>query len=256
VTLAVTVLGSGTVAPSARRVAPAHWVEAGDLRLLFDCGAGSLHRAAAFGVAWQTVTYVVITHFHADHWGELPHLLFALRWGIEPARTEPLVVLAPPGLRQRVEHLAGAFGPWVLEPGYPLEFAELGAEGSRPLGPGVILEWTRTPHTEESLALAVRAAGRRLVYTGDTGPSAELAGWARDCDLLLAECSLPEERALAIHLTPSQAGELARDAKAKALVLTHFYPPMDAAQPARRAARTYAGPVAAARDGDRFVIGA
>jgi ribonuclease BN (tRNA processing enzyme) len=254
VTFAVTVLGSGTVAPSAGRVAPAHWVEAGALRLLLDCGAGSLHRAAALAVPWHAVTHVAITHFHADHWGELPHLLFALRWGIEPARHEPLVVLGPPGLRGRLEHLAGAFGPWVLDPGYPLEVVELGGDGPRSLGAGVSLEWTRTPHTDESLALAVRAAQRRLVYTGDTGPSAELARWARGCDLLLAECSLPEERALAVHLSPSEAGALARDAEAKSLVLTHFYPPMEAAQPARRAARTYAGPVAAARDGDRFVI--
>jgi ribonuclease BN (tRNA processing enzyme) len=92
------------------------------------------------------------------------------------------------------------------------------------------------------------------VYTGDTGPSADLARWARGCDLLLAECSLPDERALAIHLTPSQAGTLAREADAKSLVLTHFYPLVEAAQPARRAAERYAGPVAAARDGDRFVI--
>jgi ribonuclease BN (tRNA processing enzyme) len=38
------------------------------------------------------------------------------------------------------------------------------------------------------------------------------------------------------------------------LVLTHFYPPVEAAQPAQQAALAYAGPVAAARDGDRFVI--
>jgi ribonuclease BN (tRNA processing enzyme) len=254
VTFAVTVLGSGTVAPSARRVAPAHWVEAADLRLLLDCGAGSLHRAASLALPWHAVTHVALTHFHADHWGELPHLLFALRWGVEPARTAPLVVLGPAGLRERLGHLAAAFGPWVLDPGYPLEVVELEAGGSRPLDADVTLEWTRTPHTDESLALAVRAAGRRLVYTGDTGPSAELARWAGGCDLLLAECSLPEERALAIHLTPSQAGELARDAQAGALVLTHFYPPTDAVHPARRAERIYAGPVAAARDGDRFVI--
>lgn len=253
-TFAVTVLGSGTVAPSAGRVAPAHWVEAGALRVLLDCGAGALHRAAGLAVPWQTVTHVAITHFHPDHWGELPHLLLALRWGIEPGRQDPLVLLGPPGLEERLAHLDGAFGAGVLDPGYPLEVVELGAEGSRPLDETAVLEWTRTPHTDESLALAVRFAGRRLVYTGDTGPSAELARWAGGCDLLLAECSLPDDRALAIHLTPTQAGALARDAAAKSLVLTHFYPPVEAAQPARQAALTYAGPVAAARDGDRFVI--
>src|SRR2546422_1577837 len=40
-----------------------------------------------------------------------------------------------------------------------------------------------------------------------------LARWASGADLLLAECSLPKEMAMDIHLTPEQAGELARDAK-------------------------------------------
>ena len=253
-TFALTVLGSGTVAPSATRTAPAHWVEAGTVRLLMDCGAGALHRAAALGVPWNTVTHVALTHFHVDHWGELPLLLLALRWGIEPARTAPLSLLGPPGLALRLDHLSGAFGSWVREPGYPLEVVELGPEGERALAGGVTLEWTRTPHTDESLAFGVRCGGRRLVYTGDTGPSEELSRWARGCDVLLAECSLPDDRALALHLTPSQAGTLAREAECKSLVLTHFYPPVEAAQPAQRAGTTYAGPIAAARDGDRFVI--
>ncbi|HEX9631831.1 MAG TPA: MBL fold metallo-hydrolase [Gemmatimonadales bacterium] len=253
-TFALTVLGSGTVAPSATRTAPAHWVEAGTVRLLMDCGAGALHRAAALGVPWNTVTHVALTHFHVDHWGELPLLLLALRWGIEPARTAPLSLLGPTGLALRLDHLCGAFGSWVREPGYPLEVIELGPEGERALAGGVTLEWTRTPHTDESLAFGVRCGGLRLVYTGDTGPSEELGRWARGCDVLLAECSLPDDRALALHLTPSQAGTLAREAECKSLVLTHFYPPVEAAQPAQRAGTTYAGPIAAARDGDRFVI--
>ena len=253
-TFALTVLGSGTVAPSATRTAPARWVEAGTVRLLMDCGAGALHRAAALGVPWNTVTHVALTHFHVDHWGELPLLLLALRWGIEPARTAPLSLLGPTGLALRLDHLCGAFGSWVREPGYPLEVIELGPEGERALAGGVTLEWTRTPHTDESLAFGVRCGGLRLVYTGDTGPSEELGRWARGCDVLLAECSLPDDRALALHLTPSQAGTLAREAECKSLVLTHFSPPVEAAQPAQRAGTTYAGPIAAARDGDRFVI--
>jgi ribonuclease BN (tRNA processing enzyme) len=93
------------------------------------------------------------------------------------------------------------------------------------------------------------------VYTGDTGPSGELARWAEGCDLLLAECSLPESLASAVHLTPERAGALAGDARARRLVLTHFYPPVETSDPAGAAAARFAGPVTAARDGDRFTIG-
>jgi len=248
------VLGSGTVAPSASRTAPAHWIEAGPVRLLLDCGAGTLHRAATLAIPWSEVTHVALTHFHVDHWGELPHLLFAQKWGTEPARTAPLTLLGPVGLQARLTLLAAAFGDWVLEPGYPLEIVEIASGERTTLADDVTLEAHATPHTEESLAYAVGHGGSRLVYTGDTGPSAELATWATDCDLLLAECSLPADRAIAIHLTPEQAGALAREARARRLVLTHFYPPIETVQPAALAAAHCPCPVVAARDGDRFFI--
>src|ERR1041385_6151982 len=83
-------VGTGTVAPSAARTAPCHWVTRGDLRVLLDCGAGSLHRLAEFRLPWQHVTHVVVTHFHPDHWGELPMLIYSLKYTTEPPRKEPI----------------------------------------------------------------------------------------------------------------------------------------------------------------------
>ncbi len=249
------VLGSGTVAPTPERTAPAHWVTAGPVRLLLDCGSGTLHRAAQHDVPWPTVTHIALTHFHVDHWGELSHFLFALRWGTEPTRTDPLTIIGPLGLIRRFRALTQAFGEWLEDPGYPIDLVEMNPLESRELGTDVLLETCKTPHTDESLAYAVRHRGARLVYTGDTGPSAGLASWARNCDLLLTEASLPEDRAVEIHLTPEQAGQLARDSLARRLVLVHFYPPVETTDPAGAAARYYSGPVSAARDGDLYTIG-
>lgn len=251
----LTVIGSGTVAPTPDRTAPAHWIDTGDVRLLLDCGAGTLHRAAALGLPWADVTHVAITHFHPDHWSELPLLLFALRWGIEPRRNAPLTLLGPAGFRTRLTLLAGGYGDWLLDPGYDLDVAELAPHARRTLVPGVTLETCKTSHTPESIAYAVVAEGARLVYTGDTGPDESLARWAAGCDLLLAECSLPDERAIDVHLTPGRAGALARAARAGRLVLTHFYPVFGDVDPAALAAREYDGEVVAAQDGDRFTVG-
>ncbi len=251
----VTTLGTGTVAPQGDRAAAAHWVETGPVRLLLDCGAGTLQRAAAFSVPWHAVTHLALTHFHMDHWGELPHYLFALRWGIEPPRSQPLTLLGPRGLHTRLTLLAGAYGDWVMQPEFPLEIVELDPASRHPLASGVYLETLKTLHTDESLAYAVTAGESRLVYTGDTGYSEDLAAWAAGCDLLLAECSLPEDRAVPLHLTPSQAGTLARMASARRLVLTHFYPVFAGTDPAALAAESFGRDVVAARDGDRFTIG-
>jgi len=94
-----------------------------------------------------------------------------------------------------------------------------------------------------------------LVYTGDTGQSRDLANWAAGADLLLAECSLPDDQAVDGHLTPHSVAQLARAAQAKRLVLTHFYPPVEQVDVRAEVARVYQGPVTLASDGDRFAIG-
>lgn len=248
-------VGTGTVAPSAGRTAACHWLARDDLRLLLDCGPGALHRLARFGLPWDRVSHVVLSHFHPDHYAELPMLVYALKYTTVPPRTEPLVILGPPGVVRLVHALADAFGPWLLDPGFPFGVLDVRHGEPFPLGPEVTLELCKVPHTPESAAISVTAPEGRLVYTGDTGPSAELAQWAAKCDLLLAECSLPEALAMDIHLTPERAGELARAAGAKRLVLTHFYPPVETTDPAEGAGRRFPGPVTAAQDGDRFVIG-
>ena len=250
--LSLVTVGTGTVAPSATRSSPAHWVERGDVRLLMDCGAGTIHRLALFGLAWERVSHVVLTHFHMDHVGELPALLFALRHATQ--REAPLVVLGPAGTVQLLDRLAAAYGAGVSEPGFPLVLLDLTAGEPFPLAGDVSLEAHATPHCAESLAVAVSAPEGRLVYTGDTGESTELAVWAAGCELLLAECSLPEAMAIAGHLTPRRAGALAALARAKRLVLTHLYPPVETVDIGSAVAMEYAGPVSVARDGDRFEI--
>ncbi len=235
-------VGTGTVAPSARRTCACHWVSRGELRVLLDCGAGSLHRLAEFGLPWHQVSHVILSHFHPDHWGELPMLVYALKYTTEPPRQEPFVILGPPGVVQLLRTLAEGYGDWLLDPGFPIGILDVRDGEPFPLNADVNLETFPVPHTDESVALSLEAPEGRLVYTGDT-------------DLLLAECSLPESRAMDIHLTPEQAGDLAKEADAKRLVLTHFYPPVETSDPAKLAATRFRGPVTAAQDGDRFTIG-
>jgi ribonuclease BN (tRNA processing enzyme) len=248
-------VGTGTVAPSATRTSACHWVARGNLKILLDCGAGALHRLAQFGLPWHAVTHVIVSHFHPDHWGELPMLVYALKHTTVPARKEPLVILGPRGVVRLVKQLAEGYGPWLLDPGFPIGILDMQDGEPFPLDRDVNLETFPVPHTAESVALSLTAPEGRLVYTGDTGPSSKLARWAAGADLLLAECSLPADMGLDTHLTPEQAGELAREAGARQLVLTHFYPPVENTDPARVAGGRFGGPVTAARDGDRFTIG-
>jgi ribonuclease BN (tRNA processing enzyme) len=247
-------VGTGTVAPSAHRTAAAHFVRRNGVRLLLDCGPGTLHRLATLDLPWSEITHVAVTHFHPDHFADLPMLVYALKYTTVPPRREPLVVLGPRGIVRLVKALAEGYGAWLLDPGFPFLVMDVEPGEPFPLDAELSLESFPVPHTQESVAYGLTAPEGRLVYTGDTGPSAELARWAKGCSLLLAECSLPETMAMDSHLTPERAGELARDAGARRLVLTHFYPPVENTDPARGAASRFSGPVTAAADGDRFTI--
>jgi ribonuclease BN (tRNA processing enzyme) len=78
---------------------------------------------------------------------------------------------------------------------------------------------------------------------------------ARGVDLLLAEATLPQEYAgAAPHLTAAQAGELAREAEAGALVLVHVWPTNDRGATAREASASFGAPVVVANEFDVFEI--
>jgi ribonuclease BN (tRNA processing enzyme) len=63
-----------------------------------------------------------------------------------------------------------------------------------------------------------------LVYTGDTDVSADVTALAHEADVLLAEAGWAhrEENPPGIHLNATQAAQLAADAGAARLILTHI----------------------------------
>lgn len=240
--------------PDPERASSCYWVEVPPTRIVMDCGAGGLPGLARARLPWGRISHLLISHFHADHIAEIPPLVFALRYGLEVPRTEPLQVWGPPGTRRVFEAFAVAFGDWILEPGFPLSLHEVEPGDEAVLGE-LRLRVTSTPHTEESLAIRLEAHDARLGYTGDTGTEPALAAFFRDVDLLIAECSLPDELVGDNHLSPSRVGELAAAAGVARLAVTHLYPQLrgvDVASLIRAAG--YAGEVVMAHDGLELVL--
>lgn len=252
----LTVLGAGTLLPDDDRRSAAHLLEGGGVRALLDCGSGALHGFERRGVDWRALTHLVFSHYHTDHIGDLAPVLFALKHGIRAGREEPLTVLGPPGLLRVLEGLRIAFGNFVEDPGFPLRVRELGRSGGWESDDGgVALRFRPTPHTDHSVAHRWELGDRVVGYTGDTGPDPELAPFFAGADLLVAECSVPDDSEVETHLSPSGVAELARGCQPGLLLLTHLYPPLEpgtAAELVRRAG--YAGRVEVARDGVCVVL--
>ena len=245
----LTTVGTGTAAPWPGRVQSGHLVDAGNVRLLMDCGSGIATRLADLRIEWQTITHLAITHFHADHIVDIPTLLYAWRYGQLPPRSERLDIIGPVGTLQLLSRFAAIFGDDLLALGYPLSIREMVPGDGIVLAGGVHLRCTKVPHTEESMAYSVEAGGRRIVYTGDTGPDGAFGAWAHGCDILLVECSLPDAMAITTHLTPTQCGALGAAAEPGVLALTHFYPPVEAVDIRGEVATRFGGRVVLATDG-------
>lgn len=250
----LTVLGTGTIAFDARRSCSSYYVEAGSARVLMDCGSGTTRRLAELGIPWQQITHIVISHFHIDHHQDLPSVLFAWKYGQLPPRSTPVDIIGPAGTKALLERLAAAYGEWVLAPGYEVRITEIPAGGSLDLG-GATLACTKVPHTPESVAYSITENSRRLVYSADTGFDPAFAAWAKGCDLLVLECSLPQAMAIPEHLTPEQCGEIAGLAAPARLALTHLYPPVESVDIAGIVKSKWAGPLVIAHDGWSTTLG-
>ena len=248
----LTVVGCGTAAPDPERVCSGYLVEAGQTRLLLDCGPGIVHSLARHGLLWQRVTHLALSHFHTDHIGDVPGLLFALQYGMYPAREQPLTIVGPRGLRRRLQAMTHAFGDYVTHASFGLDVHEL--RPGAPFTAGEVeITVARTPHTEDSIAYRVRATDCTIGYTGDTGPSEAVADFLHGVDELIAECSVPDEYAMDIHLTPSSLAALALRAAPKRLIATHMYPHLDRnTVPGQLRAHGWAGETVVAAGGMRL----
>ncbi|HEX5616044.1 MAG TPA: MBL fold metallo-hydrolase [Acidimicrobiia bacterium] len=212
------VLGcSGSYGSSTRGACSGYLVRAGRERIWVDCGNGTFANLQEH-VHPSELSAVIVTHAHPDHSVDLYGLHVLYRYGLE---LTGLPVFAPEGVEQTLRtFVAGDFGAtfdWRLV-----------ADGDKAEVGDVVVEFSRTDHPPPTMAVQLTHDARRLVYTSDTGPAWSPDAFGAGADLVLSEATYPHDDIKApIHLSARQAGELARAARARRLVLTHFWPTID-----------------------------
>lgn len=256
----LTVLGKSPAWQDVDGACSGYLVSEGDTNLLVDCGNGVFSKLRMH-LDYVDVDAIVISHLHADHFLDLIPYAFALvfaprqqpvavdRWpGTEfPARP---TLYGPPGSAEVFRGIAGSWGmPDLLERAFKV--VEYDPDRNIEVGP-VNLSFQFVPHFIETYAIEIRcSSGKRITYGADCRPNRELVEFAADTDLLIAEATLPrpERTGLRGHLTPEEAGEHARDAGAKKLMLTHISDELDPDWAVTQAKTAYDGPVEMAAEG-------
>jgi ribonuclease BN (tRNA processing enzyme) len=220
------ILGSGTAIPHPRRGASGYALIApsGEV-LLLECGPGSTRRWPRFGITFERVVVIATSHYHVDHCGDLPAVLFG-RNVVEPSPDTPLALIGPSGHRAHVAGIETLYGRAVEDSTGTRDVIEMRDRDVHTLGPFTI-EAREVLHVTGALGFRIRCGERTLAFSGDSGICDPLVELCRGADLALLECSYPASRATTKHLNARTAGEAAVRAGLERVVLTHFYPMCD-----------------------------
>lgn len=232
----LTVLGcSGSYGAPAGGACSSYLVRAGDTLLWLDCGNGSFANLQQH-VLPEDLDAVVVTHGHPDHCVDLYGLHVLYRYGLE---REGLPVYAPEGVEQHLESLVGSWGG-------TFDWRAVG-EGDRAAVGELSLRFSRTDHPPPTVAVEIRRGDKRLVYTSDTGPGWSIQTFDPGAELVLSEATYQhDDIRTPIHLSARQAGEAARAARARRLMLTHLWPGLDPVASVEEASEAFGHAVALA----------
>jgi ribonuclease BN (tRNA processing enzyme) len=220
-------VGTGTLVPDAERGPSGYAVRgAGNALMLVDGGAGTLRTLAGIGLDFREITSCLYTHRHPDHTADLFTLLFA-RKHVPAGEDSRLAVWGPSGFPDFVRRVQEAWQGWVT-PGDRCEVSlqEFPMEGEPIEVSGLEVRTWRVDHSDPGVALRFRdpGTGGTLCYSGDTQYCEGLVEAARDADVLVVECSFPDDQAVEGHMTPRSVARTARDSGARRVILTHMYP--------------------------------
>jgi ribonuclease BN (tRNA processing enzyme) len=253
----LTILGRSPAAPNPGEACAGYLVEAGGARVLLDIGPGVVAQLLRRHHP-DELDAVIVSHMHADHMLDLATLRYVYPWRARP-RDQRLRVVLPPGSADQLLDLARGVGSARH---FEDSFRLSEHDGSSPLAfGGMALTPVETEHFIPCWGFRAEADGTLLAYTADTGPCDSLRVLADGADLLLSEATLrsvdedaqpPERRG---HLTPAEAGEAARDARAASLVLTHLPVDGDGSWAHRAASQAFTGPIAVAEPGRAYEVG-
>lgn len=96
----VTVLGSGSAVPTSRRGLTSHFIMCNNRYILIDCGEGTQMQMRKYGIKFQRIQHILISHLHGDHYFGLVGLLSTMHL---MGRTKSITIHCPKGLKEIVE---------------------------------------------------------------------------------------------------------------------------------------------------------
>ena len=253
-TLKVVVCGSRSPLPSPGRAEACILVEAGDDIYIFDLGNGSMDNLTQYQVPWPNVKAVLITHMHSDHIADLPdaHLQSWIQ-----GRDSPLMVYGPEGInlvtkgfelaysadyQYRNEHHGDDMLPMSIAGFNTIQIIDNQLIPNDTPGLEILPFVVDHYPVNSAFGFKISYKGRTLVISGDTIHDGSVQKYSKDVDLLIHSAisidivermrgvaPIPQLDKILFdiqdyHTTIEEAGEIARDANVKHLLIYHSIP--------------------------------
>jgi ribonuclease Z len=213
------ILGSSNAIPSLDHENTHLVIASPERTVLVDCASNPVVRLEQAGVDVNSVTDIILTHFHPDHVCGVPLLLMDM-WLM--GRRQPLNIYGLHYTLDRMETMMGLYG-WIEWPNFfTVNFCRIPADDMTIVFNGLDMCVYASPvkHFLPNIGLRfeLKAAKKVLAYSCDTEPCQAVFDLSCGADILLHEAAGNFKG----HSSASQAGEAARQAGVGALYLIHY----------------------------------
>ena len=185
--------------------------DSGKTNVLLDCGSGVLARLAKH-IEIELLDAIILSHLHFDHMSDMTVLKYVLLFG---KRKRNLLVASPTEPQKVFEMMDDPH----------LDFVE-----PKDMTIGEMrVSFVPAAHPVPAVSVKVECDGATFVYTGDTNLNPYIELFADGADMLLADAGLTTAQwsETSPHLSARHCGEIAKNTRARALLLTHLRPGND-----------------------------
>ncbi len=250
----ITVLGcSGSVVGPDSPASGYLVTAAGTAPLVMDFGGGVLGALQRY--ADPNEVHVLLSHLHADHCLDLPGLFVWRRYHPSPA-AERGMMFGPSDTWTRLAAASSPLGGELDDFTDVFDVREwVDGEAVR-FGALQVLP-RLVSHPTESYGLRITEdGGGTLVFSGDTGVCESLVDLATGADVFLCEASWTHhpDRPRHLHLSGTEAGQVAARAGVGQLLLTHIPPWTSREDVISEAKAEFGGPVHAVVPGEAIEL--
>lgn len=227
------ILGMNGPFPASGSACSGYLVQGERAEIAVDLGCGTLATLTSLTPP-EGLTALLLTHWHGDHCSDVLPMLYRLesvaaRLGVA---WKPLDIYAPLDESSPVRVAVKKCGAVRLHDTAPGETLMLA---------GMEVQTFAARHPVPALMYRLTEQGKALAMTGDTNDTPDLPALAKSADLLVADGLFPQAAwgESKPHLSARMAAELARDAGARALLITHLNPDFEPSTLLREAREVY-----------------